>query len=254
MPSESGIAAKFVSALCVVLSLHAVGAAQSTGGAIAPGICSVANTGRKNIFNINCGIGREQGRKLLKIVNKIVANQLDSDAVMVKLDEIIANQKEEAEGRLRKEREDSFDRLTIKPLDLPSSREPIPGIDISIVNFGHLAINEHLVTCTLYGLSNRGDSSVIINSSAESPQRFRKGVIPGGGRGETVRCISMVRVDGPIMCADVSITMDFTIDGQPNEPLRKEIRYSYGPRGNRMEWVLQASGAREDFCKEPDQD
>ena len=52
------------------------------------GPCSPIATGNNNTFNITCGIGKQQGDALLKIMNKILASQLDLDAVMKKLDEI----------------------------------------------------------------------------------------------------------------------------------------------------------------------
>jgi hypothetical protein len=48
-------------------------------------------SGSNNTFTINCGIGKEQGKKMLAILNKILANQIDTDAVMAKLDEILRN-------------------------------------------------------------------------------------------------------------------------------------------------------------------
>jgi hypothetical protein len=61
----------------------------ATGKAQTIGFCSPAVTGSKNTFRINCGISQKQGRKMLDILNKILANQLDPDAVMAKLDEIL---------------------------------------------------------------------------------------------------------------------------------------------------------------------
>jgi hypothetical protein len=61
----------------------------NTGRADTKGTCSPANTGSNNTFTITCGIGKEQGNQMLKILNKILANQLDPDAVMKKLDEIL---------------------------------------------------------------------------------------------------------------------------------------------------------------------
>jgi len=52
------------------------------------GPCSPIATGNNNTFTITCGIGKQQGDALLKIMNKILASQLDPDAVMKKLDEI----------------------------------------------------------------------------------------------------------------------------------------------------------------------
>src|ERR1700722_4203795 len=61
----------------------------TTGKAQTTGACSPAVTGNKNTFAINCGIDKKQGQKMLEILNKILANQLDPDAVMTKLDEIL---------------------------------------------------------------------------------------------------------------------------------------------------------------------
>ena len=46
----------------------------ATGQASTNEPCSVANTGSDNKIQINCGVGKEQGQKILAIVNKIVAN------------------------------------------------------------------------------------------------------------------------------------------------------------------------------------
>lgn len=53
------------------------------------GPCSPITTGNNNTFNITCGIGKQQGDALLKIMNKVLVNQLDPDVVMKKLDEIL---------------------------------------------------------------------------------------------------------------------------------------------------------------------
>src|ERR1700682_3389439 len=61
----------------------------TTGKAETKGSCSPAVTGSDNTFTIHCGIDKAQGQKMLNILNKILANQLDPDAVMAKLDEIL---------------------------------------------------------------------------------------------------------------------------------------------------------------------
>ena len=60
-----------------------------TGPATTKGSCSPANTGNINTFTIICGIGKEQGDDLPKIVNKILANQKDLKEFGDKLDEIL---------------------------------------------------------------------------------------------------------------------------------------------------------------------
>jgi hypothetical protein len=65
------------------------GQTTTTGKAETNGPCSPAVTGNKNQFTINCpGISKEQGQKMLDILNKILKDQLDPQKVMMKLDEI----------------------------------------------------------------------------------------------------------------------------------------------------------------------
>jgi hypothetical protein len=61
----------------------------TTGKAETKGPCSPAVTGSNDTFTINCGIDKKQGQRMLDILNKILANQLDPEAVMAKLDEIL---------------------------------------------------------------------------------------------------------------------------------------------------------------------
>jgi len=61
----------------------------TTGKAETTGPCSPAVTGGHNQFRIICqGISKEQGAELLRILNKISRDRLDTKSVMDKLDEI----------------------------------------------------------------------------------------------------------------------------------------------------------------------
>lgn len=79
-----------IKTLTLLLMPIAIVAQQATGPANTQGNCSPANTGNSNTFTINCGIGREQGEQMLKILNRILDNRLDPAAVMGKLDEILS--------------------------------------------------------------------------------------------------------------------------------------------------------------------
>lgn len=78
---------KIIALLCL-LSALVPGQSPSTGTAETKGACSPANTGNKNTFNIKCGIGKEQGDQILRILNKILADHLDPNAVMTMLESI----------------------------------------------------------------------------------------------------------------------------------------------------------------------
>lgn len=73
----------------LLISLRCWSQTTATGQASANGPCSVANTGSGNKIQINCGIGKEQGQKILAILNKILENRIDTDVVIAKLDEIL---------------------------------------------------------------------------------------------------------------------------------------------------------------------
>jgi len=58
--------------------------------ATAKGTCNIANVGSNDRIEIKCAIGKEEAQKLIEIVNKILANQIDANLVMTKLNEILA--------------------------------------------------------------------------------------------------------------------------------------------------------------------
>jgi uncharacterized protein YfcZ (UPF0381/DUF406 family) len=60
----------------------------TTGTAKTAGVCSPATTGSNNRFIISCKVDTVQGKEMVGILNKILANQLDAKAVMAKLDEL----------------------------------------------------------------------------------------------------------------------------------------------------------------------
>lgn len=64
-------------------------AQTATGKAETRGSCSPAVSGNGNKITITCnGVGREEEKKIVAILNKILADQLDTEQVMAKLNEI----------------------------------------------------------------------------------------------------------------------------------------------------------------------
>lgn len=65
--------------------------AASQQPATTSGPCSPIASHNSGAITINCpGISKEQGQKMIAILNRILANQLDASTVMEKLDEILA--------------------------------------------------------------------------------------------------------------------------------------------------------------------
>lgn len=77
-------------ALAVILPWPSYGQTTSTGTATTVGPCSPAVSGNNDSFTITCGgIDKSQGQKMLAILNKILANQVNPEEVNRKLDEIL---------------------------------------------------------------------------------------------------------------------------------------------------------------------
>jgi hypothetical protein len=78
----------------LLIAIPCVSQTTAAGKAETSGRCSPAVTGSKNTFTIYCGIDKKQGQRMLDILNRILANRIDPDAVMAKLDEIKASVEE----------------------------------------------------------------------------------------------------------------------------------------------------------------
>jgi hypothetical protein len=61
----------------------------STGNAATKGMCSPATSGSNNNFVIQCGIGQEQGKKIIDMLNAALASR-DDATINAKLDELLA--------------------------------------------------------------------------------------------------------------------------------------------------------------------
>jgi hypothetical protein len=79
---------KYAPILLMLIATPCWAQATATGKADSAGPCSPAVSGNNNTFTINCGISHKQGQQMLNILNKVLANQIDPEAVMAKLDEI----------------------------------------------------------------------------------------------------------------------------------------------------------------------
>jgi hypothetical protein len=110
--------------MLLFFSSFALAQSTTTSGPCSP--IAAQNTGS---ITINCpGISGEEGRKMLAILNRILANQINPDLVMVKLDEIqhgvssieseLAEKKKQEEEAERKRRTAPIIILSLVPVSL----------------------------------------------------------------------------------------------------------------------------------------
>ena len=78
-----------VAIISAVLAFSAHGQTTTNGKATASGGCSVAHSGNDDTIIIkNCGIGAEQGQKIIDLIKEVLANQ-DLATINNKLDELL---------------------------------------------------------------------------------------------------------------------------------------------------------------------
>jgi hypothetical protein len=102
--------------------------------AAASGTCSTAPVGDNNIYNINCkGIGVDQGKKIVEILNSVLANQ-DLTTVNAKLDELLVVASQPAQTQAQQAPPNILG-LTVTPL------VPRPNIGAEGLVEGPLGVN-----------------------------------------------------------------------------------------------------------------
>jgi len=72
--------------LILILVTGALSQSQPNASPSTTGKCSVANAGSSNTITINCGVDRKQGERIIALLNKVLAGQSDSEAMMKKVD------------------------------------------------------------------------------------------------------------------------------------------------------------------------
>lgn len=102
--------------------------------AAATGTCSTAAAGESSTYNINCnGIGADQGKKIVELLNRVLANQ-DLTTVNAKLDELLVVASQSPQTQALQEPPKILD-LTLTPL------VPRPNIGAEGLIEGPLGVN-----------------------------------------------------------------------------------------------------------------
>lgn len=135
--------------------------------------------------NVNCSILTPSQRALIEsipeVLNKILLNQLDPNAVMAKLDEIIANQKKAA-AAITQIQQHTWRKLTDEEItQVASALLPFAGQKVSIVvsnpESDRLALAEQLVTVFRGAKWEVGGINTPMTFFSASTKEFPRGII-----------------------------------------------------------------------------
>jgi hypothetical protein len=127
--------------------------------AAASGTFSTAHVGDNNVYNINCsGIGVDQGKKIVEILNRVLANQ-DPTAVNAKLDELLVVASQPAQTQALQAPPNILG-LTVTPL------APRPNIGADGLIEGPMGVNPGVtVTFTVDSMFTQAMFSVFCDRS-----------------------------------------------------------------------------------------
>jgi hypothetical protein len=161
---------KAANAILLIMALQgsvALSQTTPTEKASASGTCSTAPVGDNNAYNINCnGTGVDQGKKIVEILNSVLANQ-DLTTVNAKLYELIVVASQPAQTQALQAPPNILG-LTVTPL------APRPNIGIMGLIEGPLGINPRVtVTFTVDGMFPTAMFSVVCDRSCPSNSGVR---------------------------------------------------------------------------------
>jgi hypothetical protein len=192
--------------LCVFVCWAACGVAliaqasktpiNATGAADAKGTCNAVASGNNNVFKIECGIGKDQGRRILEALNALLA---DKSTVNRKLDQILLELIPRAPviAILEQHAVPAGKRLALRPdgTDSEGDKSKMPGASVTAQVQGDLLAPIYRVTC---------DHSCSITALAESSVGFRR--VPPRTRRPFADRQDIIDVEGagPLRAGDIA--------------------------------------------------
>jgi hypothetical protein len=139
---------------------------------------------------------------------------------------------------LEAQQEDVFNKLDIT-VPRPETGNPITTM-FSVKNNAATNIGTHHISCKDDFILFEGP-----NVFADGRSSFDKYFVPlsGGGDGDTVPCLESLPATfknlGPILCADIRIVVDYSLESQPQVPRQKPARFITRKEGDHFVWYVQ---------------
>jgi hypothetical protein len=154
------------------------------------------------------------------------------------------------DGKLKDQQEDTYSKLDIQAHSSASGKSGELSM-FSIVNGGSTNIANHRVYCVInfegWSHGTWGGKGVAHVQVVDADV-----LLKGSGGTETTLCLSSMAGPPPLICADITIEIDYALDTQPNSMRAKELRFVGTYNGHDLTWFGEPVGARGNFCGGPD--
>jgi hypothetical protein len=243
---------KAVVIILLLVVFHGLSAQSQTtknGKATASGTCGVSShSGNNDTYNIyikNCGIGKEQGDQILSIVREAAQNSH-------KIDEIF--------NAVYVSPEDDARRNLHGDLTFPQNRN-LRDVEFLLTNYSSQVVHVKYAACYLSGARVGLDPSPPYGEITlkrfgidANPASVRDFDLQVGGDGQNWTCDlaeGMGPPPVPIKCADVAITIYYTLAANPSKVENKSYRFTL--EQGAAKWKRTAIGGPPLFCVGPNQ-
>jgi hypothetical protein len=150
--------------------------------------------------------------------------------------------------KLLAERKDAYDHLEIKPLVMAPGA-PMQDFAVEVNNGGGENIGDHVVNCWTVSLWDAHHNG-FEGANFSSPSSYSRGLLEGGDK-ETVKCMTILRMDAPVVCADIMVEIEFPVSSQPTIKMTKPFRFSgrrSKPYDEPVIWQGRAVNSSTDGC------
>jgi hypothetical protein len=144
----------------------------------------------------------------------------------------------------QKESKDVVNELTVSPETIPAW--VTNGVDVNMFNGAASDIEERLVTCLLYGFVS-ADGNAAVNSWDPSKVVVAGGLL-GGHRGDTIAC-KFPLMTGPVICADMGVTVLLSVKGHGRFEPEKSFRFAFDRRKQAAWFPVNVDDSSE-YCSE----
>jgi hypothetical protein len=146
---------------------------------------------------------------------------------------------------LEDQQADTFKNLSIE-VPKPEVENPITTM-FSVKNNGNTNIGDHQISC-LDNLIVFQNLSIIQGDRSSFAKQ--SGPLIRGGDPETTPCLAMFQKLGTVLCADVTVVIDYRLDTQPSIPKKKFVRFVTRKEGSRFIWYGQPAYGSTDPCRD----
>lgn len=145
------------------------------------------------------------------------------------------------------QQQETYNRLSLEFVSHLPLADESPVLLYSIKNGSGNAVVKHRVTCVFNKIQD-GQKSGFIVGGTKMLTGWINNPIEAGGGGQTEQCYSQfMKFNGPVVCADITAKLEYSLSSQPALVREKSFRYMTSQLVG-FTWIQQSTDMQGNFC------